>query len=70
MTIDLDKDDLISLVLGTTPYYDVFEHPLVKRGGEYIDGFIEEWYWHGTHLEEMSCDELAELYKVCKNSWK
>lgn len=70
MQVDLDKKDLIALVKGKEPNYDVFDHPLVKQCGEYRGGMTDSWHWNKYVLEEISEAQLWELYQVCKNSWK
>ena len=70
MLIELDRKDLISLVKGTSPYYSIFENPLVKQCGSYCGGMCDEWSWTSVYLEELSDKELFELYALCKDSWK
>lgn len=70
MKIDLEKEDLVNLVMGITPFYNEFEHPLVKENGSYVGGFVDEWRWAKYKLIELNEDELYELYLICKNSWK
>jgi len=68
MKKELNKEDLISMVLGTAPYYSVYDHPLVKRTGVHIGGFVDEWSWNRHSLAELTEEELYELYTVCKES--
>lgn len=68
--IKLDKEDLISLVIGKPPYYNQFENPLVKQCGSYTGGMAERWDWKTHELEKLSEEQLYELYVICKNSWK
>ena len=69
MKLDLDKNDLISLVVGTEPCYSVFENENVKNCGEYKGGFNGEWKWNTYALKELSEESLYELYTICKKSW-
>lgn len=69
MVLDLDKKDLINLVKGSSPNYEVMEHPLVEKSGRYTGGFVEKWDWREYRLKEMTEEELVELYNICKNSW-
>lgn len=69
MTVELNKDDLKSLVMGTSPYYNAFTNPLVKKCGSYTGGFVEKWSWN-SQLDKLSEKQLWDLYKTCKNSWK
>ncbi len=66
MTVDLDHPALVSLVKGTSPHYDVFNHPLVKQGGSYIGGFHDRWDWDTYALKRMTAQQLWELYQICK----
>ena len=68
MNFDLDKKDLISLVKGTHPHYDVFEHKLVKRCGNYTGGMSDRWSWN-YNISDLTEVELFDLYTTCKNSW-
>ena len=70
MTLDLDKNDLIALVTGTSPYYDIMENDVVKKAGDYCGGMNDHWRWKNYALLEMSEEELFSLYQMCKNSWK
>ena len=69
MQVDLSREDLLNMVKGTSPYYNAFEHPLVKKSGSYCGGFVEKWSWNGG-LDKLTDRELLKLYKVCKESWK
>ena len=68
MKVELDREDLLSLVKGKTPYYSVFEEPIVKKNGKWIGGHVDKWQW--GNIESLSNEELFELYTICKNSWK
>jgi len=69
MEIKLTKQDLVSLVLGTSPHYDVFENYRVKNAGNYIGGFKDEWQWDYSKVHLLSEAELYQLYRICKDSW-
>jgi hypothetical protein len=68
--VNLDKEDLVNLVMGTSPYYNEFENPQIKQCGSYTGGMTERWDWKTTELEKLSEEKLYELYLICKNSWK
>lgn len=68
--INLDKGDLVTLVLGSSPYYSVFEEPLIKKCGSFTGGFVEKWSWSRSTLEQLTEEELYQIYIICKNSWK
>ncbi len=68
MLLELNKDMLIDLVCGTSPNYSIFEHPIVKKCGDY-NGSYGTWSWN-SELKELSESELFDLYKLCVESFK
>ena len=66
----LSKQDRISLVLGTYPYYSIMSDPLVEKCGYWTGGFVDKWTWRPKEVENLSEQELEELYEKCKNSWQ
>lgn len=68
MTVDLDKDDLISIVMGRQPNNLLFEHPLVKECGYYTGGFGNRWIWFHYKLKELNEQTLYNLYQLLKNT--
>lgn len=66
----LDKEDLIAMVKGIEPYYNVFDHSLIKNCGKYIGGFCDRWEWDLDKLEKLDNRDLYNLYSICKQSWK
>jgi hypothetical protein len=69
MMIDLNKRDIVSLVMGTSPSYSAMDHPLVKATGRYYGGFSDEWVWDQRKLTEMSESDLLKIYRICLDSW-
>lgn len=69
MEVTLDKKDLILLVKGSCPNYNVFAYELVKKTGRYVGGFVDKWEWDQRSLELLSEEQLWLLYLTCKNSW-
>lgn len=67
MTATLDKTDLMNLVGGISPNYDVMGYPVVSDCGEYTE--LHGWTWSLYGLSERSEQELWDLYQLCKNSW-
>lgn len=63
-----DKEDLISLVKGNEPYYSAFDNKLIHKYGEHHGGFDEHWEWKS--LDNATTEELIEIYRICKESWK
>ena len=64
MKIELDKTDLINLVNGVVPGYDLFDNPTVKKCGRYNASY-GTWSWN-SELDNLSEVELYDLYKLCK----
>ena len=67
MIVELTTKELLSLVRGTAPSYDVYKNSLVKKGGAHVGGFADEWRW-GPGLEDLTDEQLWELYIICKES--
>ena len=70
MTGDLDRKDLISLLVGSSPNYSAMDK-IPKDFGQYVGGMVDDWQWN--HLRESmpySDEYLYELYLLCKNSWE
>lgn len=69
MIMELDKDDLEALVRGRGPKYSAMDNALVKKHGQF-NGSYGTWNWNYSSLKECSEEELLEIYKICKDSWK
>ncbi len=67
-TYALDKRDLISLVKGITPSYEIMSHPLISAAGDMWGGQGEHWEW--KDLDKFDESQLWECYNLCKQSWK
>ena len=59
----LTRRDLVNLLRGCSPSYEVMSHPLVKSHFEYCD-HPQQQRWNG--LEKMTEAELWTLYLVCE----
>lgn len=70
INVHLSKKDLASLVKGTSPNFDLHSHPLVKKSGRYYGGFNDEWNWNYGFENNLSEEELWDLYVLCRDSWK
>lgn len=70
MTAELSRRDLIRLVYGIYPPYEVFEHPLVKRTGQYIGGFVDKWLWDTQAIADLTENDLWNLYVLCRDGGK
>lgn len=69
MRVELDKNDLVSLVMGKSPYYTAMDNELIKQHGSYTGGHVERWDWDGTSLKTLTEEQLYGIYLVCKYSW-
>lgn len=70
MIVELDKKDLANLVRGVSPYYDLFDHPLITKCGSWVGGMHDHWRWYYAFEDKLTEEELYEVYFLCKNSWK
>jgi hypothetical protein len=66
MLVFLGKNDLVCLVMGTSPSYEVMSDTMVKENGTYCGGFKDEWQWDKYKLEKLTEEELWQLYNICK----
>lgn len=69
MVLNLDHQDMVALVLGTAPYYNIFKDADIVKYGSYNDA-RGSWNWERVKLEKLPDHKLLELYVKCKLSWK
>lgn len=70
MIVDLDRKDIISLLTGSQPNYNVIDK-IPEEFGYYVGGFVNAWRWNYISENVSYSDEqLYDLYLMCKNSWK
>lgn len=62
----LEKNDLITLVLGTNPSYEEMNRPHVNMCGCYVGGHRDVWVWDENVLERLNLLQLWSLYKELK----
>jgi hypothetical protein len=67
--LKIGKDTLIDLVFGVGPNFNIFKNPTVARCGKY-NGSYGSWSWDMVELNKLTEDELYDLYKLCRDSWK
>lgn len=67
MVVDLSREDIINLLRGTNPGWDVMDKIPENLGYE-IGGFVGEWKWTISVNDPQTDEELFELYLMCKNS--
>ena len=72
MKVELEKEDLISLVLGSKPQYQKSHSEYFMKYGEYktVDGYYKDYKWKPSAIIKLTEVELWELYNECKKSWK
>lgn len=66
--LEVSRKDRENMVLGTTPDYSVFDHPLIKQCGQYTGGFHDKWNWSKDEIKKLSDQKLLELYTVA--TWR
>jgi len=66
MKRELDREDLINLVNGTSPSYGAMGNKLIDRCGKYWD--VGGWKWNEYELKELTDSELYNIYLTCKKS--
>ena len=70
MIVDLDRKDIISLLKGSKPNYNVI-NKIPEELGYYVGGFVNDWRWnYFSENVSYSDEQLYDLYLMCKNSWK
>lgn len=69
MTINISKEDLIVLIMGSFPHQSLFENERIKGLGENTSGYSIGWIWYDEKLADLSEEELWGLYNQCKLSW-
>lgn len=69
MVVDLDRKDIVSLLKGVEPSYEIMEN-IPKDLGSYTGGFVDRWNWSFWDDVDYTDEELYAIYKMCKDSWK
>lgn len=69
MKIAVTTEDLVNMVKGVSPDYDLFENEIVKRCGNY-NGSYGTWSWNEDELLKLSEEQLYGLYVLCRDSFK
>lgn len=59
MKVDLSKDDLVHLVCGIEPNFNVFL--IAEKYGTYVDAY-SRWTWNRAELSKLSEEELYKFY--------
>lgn len=77
MNIDLDKEGLVKLVIGSTPKSADCMEALIDKGYGTFTGafsaitgtFEERWGWFKPELEALSEEALYRIYLHCTESY-
>jgi hypothetical protein len=70
MKVKLDRKDIIALLKGTCPNYNVMSK-IPSDLGHWVGGFVCDWQWdYITEDIHYTDEELYGFYLLCKNSWK
>ena len=68
MTVDLDRRDIMALVLGSDPGYTYLTEFLNAGYGTYTGGFVDRYDWQiDGGLDKCTDEELYNIYLKCKN---
>lgn len=71
MVVDIDRKDLLCMLRGTCPSYEIM-NKIPGDLGEYIGEFLDKWYWNFNPGDEewifkkYSEQYIWELYQKCK----
>ncbi len=68
MILDLNKNEIICLIKGTSISYAQMDIPKIKWCGNYRGGFHDDWQWDVSKLKELTEEQLMDLYKIIKES--
>ena len=68
MNINLSKEDLVNLVMGTSPYsYELTTYLEKQLGlGNYTGGFVDKWTWSEHALRQLTEEQLYAVYQKVK----
>lgn len=66
MLLDVDKEELVSLIVGINPSWDQMKNPTVGKVGKWWGGFLDRWKWDKDSLMACSEEELLKLYQYLK----
>lgn len=69
MITEIDKIDIVNMLKGTAPPYELIEE-LEKSGvGNFTGGFSDGWRWNEFELKTKSEQDLFEIYTKIKTYW-
>lgn len=66
MIVDLDRKDIINLLRGSSPSYEVW-NSIPQELGSFHGGMSDGWDWNNINLDAPYSDKyLYDLYLKCK----
>ena len=68
MNVELSKDDLVTLVMGSEPHFDLMSKYTGLEYGHWTGGFVDEWTWYKWALERLDEEELYSIFQECRES--
>ena len=68
MTVNLDREDIISLLKGTAPYFSIM-HEIPSDLGRFCAGMCDIWEWTISKDCKYTDEELLAIYYKCKESY-
>ncbi len=69
MNVELDKGDLMNLVISQCPSYELMDEEPIRKLGWYTGGFTDKWDWNRAKLKELTEEQLNDLYMRLKNQY-
>jgi len=67
MTVELNKDDLVTLVMGFNLDNDLINKYSGLEYGHWTGRHVDEWIWHKWALERLDEEELYNIFQECKS---
>ena len=68
MKVDLSREDLINLVKGSRPNYNVIGNEIIEKCGSFY-GNYGRWDWNYGFSEDLTEQQLWDMYVLCRDSW-
>lgn len=69
MKVELDRKDIINLLKGAVPPYEMMNRLIELKLGSYTGGFSDKWDWDIDIKSELSDNALFNIYKSIKSYW-
>ena len=69
MLLELKQKDLINMIKGTSPYYDLINEWTLQNYG-YYNGSHDDWHWNISELKKLNEEDLFTIYEQTVASWE